>query len=153
MVCPIPVVLQVFVGPFMTSIEMQGVGGHGPWSCEERCRPSAGALGSDVCIAEGGQSGAGRWEGVEKQSHLQTLQLSLHPTDARPCPPCVSPARPRPPPSPRPFWGLLEVYNKLGSHAQRITAVSDFQQYLQNRLKRLLRARICEDWTNTYSSR
>ena len=46
----------------------------------------------------------------------------------------------------RSVWGLLEIYNKLGSHAQNIATVSDFQQYLQNRVKRLILAGCSEDW-------
>jgi len=53
----------------------------------------------------------------------------------------------------RSIWGLLSVYNRLGSGTQNIESVREFQQYLQERVKKLLRAGQLDGWTRTYSPR
>ena len=53
----------------------------------------------------------------------------------------------------RSAWGLIRVYNKLGSNAQSIESVKDFQFYLQERVKQLIVSHGVEDWANTYSPR
>ena len=54
----------------------------------------------------------------------------------------------------RSAWGLLPVYNKLGSGAQSIKTVKDFQFYLQERVKALISKGLAgDDWASTYSPR
>ena len=53
----------------------------------------------------------------------------------------------------RSAWGLVPVYNRLGSSAQSILTVKDFQAYLQARVKRLIVRHGVEDWMHTYSPR
>lgn len=54
----------------------------------------------------------------------------------------------------RSAWGLLPVYNKLGSGAQSIATVKNFQFYLQERVKKLIRqALVGDDWPCSYSPR
>ena len=62
----------------------------------------------------------------------------------------------RPPLLKRTAWGLIPVYNKLGSGAQSINAVKDFQWYLQERVKTLIRKGFIDqwkDWRRVYSPR
>ena len=62
--------------------------------------------------------------------------------------------RTTPPVVKRSTWGLLPVYNKLGSGAQSIRTVRDFQQYLQERVKTMItKGLVGEDWPSTYSPR
>ena len=53
----------------------------------------------------------------------------------------------------RSAWGLVPVYNRLGSGAQSILTVKDFQAYLQARVKRLIVRHGVDDWMHTYSPR
>ena len=54
----------------------------------------------------------------------------------------------------RSAWGLLPVYNKLGSGAQTIGTVKLFQAYLQERVKTLIRRGLVNDeWARSYSPR
>ena len=57
----------------------------------------------------------------------------------------------------RSAWGLVPVYNKLGSGAQTISSVKLFQQYLQERVKSLIgKGMVSEDpaaWCCLYSPR
>ena len=53
----------------------------------------------------------------------------------------------------RSAWGLVPVYNRLGSGAQSILTVKDFQAYLQVRVKRLIERHGADDWKHTYSPR
>ena len=51
-------------------------------------------------------------------------------------------------------WGLIRVYNRLGSGAQSIKTVKELQHYLQERVKRLLGRGFVDDsssWAKTYS--
>jgi hypothetical protein len=59
----------------------------------------------------------------------------------------------RPPLVKRSAWGLIPVYNLLGSEAQSIRTVKDFQSYLQQRVKRLVAQGNTDDWERTYSGR
>jgi hypothetical protein len=59
----------------------------------------------------------------------------------------------RPPLIRRSVWGLIPVYNLLGSEAQSIVTVADFQRYLQERAKRLVAAGGYEKWQMMYSPR
>ena len=53
----------------------------------------------------------------------------------------------------RSMWGLVPVYNRLGSAAQSKQTVKDFQTGLQERVKRLLQAGHTDRWQCTYSPR
>jgi hypothetical protein len=53
----------------------------------------------------------------------------------------------------RSMWGLLPVYNRLGSAAQSKQTVKEFQTGLQERVKRLLQAGHTERWQHTYTPR
>ena len=53
----------------------------------------------------------------------------------------------------RSVWGLVAVYNRLGSGAQSIKTVADFQRYLQERLKNLIAKGYVVQWQSTYSPR
>jgi hypothetical protein len=54
----------------------------------------------------------------------------------------------------RSAWGLVPVYNKLGSGAHSIKSVKLFQQYLQERVKVLIqRDFVGNDWACSYSPR
>ena len=53
----------------------------------------------------------------------------------------------------RSVWGLVAVYNQLGSGAQSINTVPGFQQYLQERLKKLIAGGHTERWQCSYSPR
>jgi hypothetical protein len=53
----------------------------------------------------------------------------------------------------RSVWGLVAVYNRLGSGAQSIKIVADFQRYLQERLKKLIAAGNVVQWQSTCSPR
>ena len=54
----------------------------------------------------------------------------------------------------RSAWGLIGVYNRLGSGAQSITDVKNFQFYLQERVKELIRKQLVgKEWDSTYSPR
>jgi hypothetical protein len=48
---------------------------------------------------------------------------------------------------------LVEVYNRLGSGAQSIKAVADFQKYLQERMKILIQRGELDGWKKAYSPR
>ena len=61
--------------------------------------------------------------------------------------------RTTPPVVKRSVWGLLPVYNKLGSNAQSIATVKDFQAYLQERAKVIIQKNLIEEWTDLYSPR
>ena len=50
-------------------------------------------------------------------------------------------------------WGLLRVYNRLGSGAHIINNVRDFQQYLPERIKKLLKAGHVDGRAQAYSPR
>ncbi len=52
----------------------------------------------------------------------------------------------------RSAWGLLRVYNRLGSGAQTIKSVKDFQFWLQERVKKLIHLGV-QNWQNSYSPR
>ena len=54
--------------------------------------------------------------------------------------------RSQPPLIRRSAWGLLPVYNRLGSSAQSIATVADFQKYLQERVKKLLQRGFTDGW-------
>ena len=53
----------------------------------------------------------------------------------------------------RSAWGLIPVYNRLGSGAQCILQVRDFQYYLQERVKNLVTKHGVVDWQSSYSPR
>ena len=53
----------------------------------------------------------------------------------------------------RSIWALVQVYNRLGSGAQSILQVKDFQYYLQERVKRLVTNHGVDDWSRSYSPR
>jgi hypothetical protein len=53
----------------------------------------------------------------------------------------------------RSAWGLVAVYNRLGSGAQSILKVSDFQGYLQERVKKLIAGGNGDRWQCSYSPR
>ena len=53
----------------------------------------------------------------------------------------------------RSAWGLLRIYNRLGTAAQSIKDVPSFQQYLQNWVKRRIVAGTQDDWATTYCPR
>ena len=53
----------------------------------------------------------------------------------------------------RSAWGLVPVYNGLGSGARTISTVKDFQAYLQNRVKRLIEKGNDDHWHSVYSPR
>ena len=54
----------------------------------------------------------------------------------------------------RSAWGLIPVYNKLGSGAHAIRSVKLFQQYLQERFKVLIQKDFAgNDWACSYSPR
>ena len=53
----------------------------------------------------------------------------------------------------RSAWGLIPVYNRLGSGAQNIQTVKDLQFYLQERVKKLINSGLVEDWQSSYSPR
>jgi hypothetical protein len=68
----------------------------------------------------------------------------LDPYNGRTTPPVVR----------RSVWGLLPVYNRLGSGAQSILTVKDFQFLLQERVKTLItKGMVGEDWASMYSPR
>ena len=50
------------------------------------------------------------------------------------------------------LWGLVPVYNRLGTRLQSSTSVKAFQSLLQQRAKRLAENGV-EDWMRAYSSR
>jgi hypothetical protein len=54
----------------------------------------------------------------------------------------------------RSAWGLLPVYNRLGSGAHSIASVKDFQFFLQERVKTLVRSGLVDAaWACSYSPR
>jgi hypothetical protein len=54
----------------------------------------------------------------------------------------------------RSAWGLVPVYNNLGSGAHSIVAVKDFQKYLQERIKIMIREGCADnEWASSYSPR
>ena len=53
----------------------------------------------------------------------------------------------------RSAWGLIPVYNKLGSGAQSIATTALFQQYLQERAKVVAKKQLLAEWTKLYSPR
>ena len=62
----------------------------------------------------------------------------------------------RPPLVRRSAWGLIPVYNKLGSGARSITSVKDLQWYLQEWIKTLINKGLIDqykDWKAAYSPR
>ena len=59
----------------------------------------------------------------------------------------------RPPLARRSAWGLIPIYNRLGSGAQSIATVKDFQFYLIERVRTIVRKGLVEDWKRLYSPR
>ena len=53
----------------------------------------------------------------------------------------------------RSVWGLIPVYNRLGSAALSIETVKDFQCYLQQRVKLLIEHGHGDGWERSYSAR
>ena len=51
----------------------------------------------------------------------------------------------------RSAWGLVAVYNRLGSGGQSILKVKDFQFYLHEWVKRLVDVPGVEAWQDSYS--
>ena len=53
----------------------------------------------------------------------------------------------------RSAWGLVAVYNRLGSGAHTIATTKEFQGYLQERVKSPIRKGYLEGWDCSYSPR
>ena len=53
----------------------------------------------------------------------------------------------------RSAFGLVKVYNKLGSGAHNISSVHDFQAYLQGRAKQLVMTGYTDKWDRLYCPR
>jgi hypothetical protein len=59
----------------------------------------------------------------------------------------------RPPLVRRSAWGVIPIYNRLGSDARNIATVKDFQFYLIERVRTIVRKGLVEDWKRVYSPR